>query len=169
MRISDWSSDVCSSDLEQVDRFGNRFRMGRLGIAPVERVVVEEPVGAVLAKSVTHTFNLVGMMIEGLEQVITGRRPVDELGGPIKIAQFAGQTASLGWEPLIEFMAFISINLGFINLLPVPMLDGGHLLFYAIEAVRRRPVKARAQALAFLSGLAILISLMLLEIGRAHV
>src|SRR3546814_8035340 len=79
--------------------------MGRLGIAPVERVVVEEPVGAVLAKSVTHTFNLVGMMIEGLEQVITGRRPVDELGGPIKIAQFAGQTASLGWEPLIEFMA----------------------------------------------------------------
>src|SRR3546814_15776623 len=85
---------------EQVDRFGNRFRMGRLGIAPVERVVVEEPVGAVLAKSVTHTFNLVGMMIEGLEQVITGRRPVDELGGPIKIAQFAGQTASLGWEPL---------------------------------------------------------------------
>src|SRR3546814_14052954 len=79
---------------EQVDRFGNRFRMGRLGIAPVERVVVEEPVGAVLAKSVTHTFNLVGMMIEGLEQVITGRRPVDELGGPIKIAQFAGQTRS---------------------------------------------------------------------------
>src|SRR3546814_5692740 len=112
MRISDWSSEVCSSDL---------------GIAPVERVVVEEPVGAVLAKSVTHTFNLVGMMIEGLEQVITGRRPVDELGGPIKIAQFAGQTASLGWEPLIEFMAFISINLGFINLLPVPMLDGGQI------------------------------------------
>src|SRR3546814_5304636 len=109
MRISDWSSDVCSSDL-----------------------------------------------------VITGRRPVDELGGPIKIAQFAGQTASLGWEPLIEFMAFISINLGFINLLPVPMLDGGHLLFYAIEAVRRRPVKAKAQELAFLSGLALLVSLMLL-------
>ncbi|API58824.1 RIP metalloprotease RseP [Tardibacter chloracetimidivorans] len=147
---------------EQVDRFGNRFRMGRLGIAPVERVVVEEPVGTVLAKSVTHTFNLVGMMIEGLEQVITGRRAVDELGGPIKIAQFAGQTASLGWEPLIEFMAFISINLGFINLLPVPMLDGGHLLFYAIEAVRRRPVKAKAQELAFLSGLALLVSLMLL-------
>src|SRR3546814_17459871 len=81
----------------------------------------------VRSKSVTHTVNLVGMMIEGLEQVITGRRPVDELGGPIKIAQFAGQTASLGWEPLIEFMAFISINLGFINLLPVPMLDGGQI------------------------------------------
>src|SRR3546814_4477726 len=108
------------------------------------------------------TFNLVGMMIEGLEQVITGRRPVDELGGPIKIAQFAGQTASLGWEPLIEFMAFISINLGFINLLPAPMLDGGHLLFYAIEAVRRRPVKAKAQELAFLRSEELLVSLMLL-------
>src|SRR3546814_4585472 len=106
------------------------------------------------------------MMVQALGQVITGQRGVDELGGPIKIAQFAGQTASLGWEPLIEFMAFISINLGFINLLPVPMLDGGHLLFYAIEAVRHRPVKARAQELAFLSGLAILISL---KIGRAHV
>src|SRR3546814_21110053 len=69
---------------------------------------------------------------------------------------------SLGWEPLIEFMAFISINLGFINLLPVLMLDGGHLLFYATEAVRRRPVKAKAQELAFLSGLALLVSLMLL-------
>src|SRR3546814_12236213 len=66
---------------------------------------------------------------------------------------------SLGWEPLIEFMAFISINLGFINLLPVLMLDGGHLLFYASEAVRRRPVKAKAQELAFLSGLALLVSL----------
>src|SRR3546814_12781889 len=60
---------------EQVDRFGNRFRMGRLWIAPVERVVVEEPVGAVLAKSVPHTSNLVGMMNEGLAQVITGRGP----------------------------------------------------------------------------------------------
>lgn len=147
---------------EQADRFGNSFRIGRLGIAPGERVVIDEPVGTVLATSVTHTFKLVGMMVAGLEQVITGRRPVEELGGPIKIAQFAGQTASLGWEPLIEFMAFISINLGFINLLPVPMLDGGHLLFYAIEAVRRRPIKAKVQELAFLSGLALLVSLMLL-------
>ena len=146
----------------QKDRFGNTYRIGRLGIAPVSQVVVKEPFGRVVVTSVDHTFNLVGMMVEALKQVITGRRPVDELGGPIKIAQFAGQTATLGWESLIQFMAFISINLGFINLLPVPMLDGGHLLFYLIEAVRRRPVKARAQELAFISGLALLGTLMLL-------
>src|SRR3546814_12321273 len=87
------------------------------------------------------------MMVQALGQVITGQRGVDELGGPIKIAQFAGQTASLGWEPLIDFMAFISLNLGFINLLPVTMLDGGHLLFSGIAAVRRRTLMARAKAL----------------------
>lgn len=145
----------------QVDRFGNEYRIGRLGIAPGERMVEHQPLPRVLATSVAHTFDLVGMMVKALEQVITGRRSVDELGGPIKIAQFAGQTASLGWEALIEFMAFISINLGFINLLPVPMLDGGHLLFYAIEGVRRRPVKKKVQELAFMSGLALLVSLML--------
>src|SRR3546814_3700055 len=71
---------------EQVDRFGNRFRMGRLGIAPVERVVVEEPVGAVLAKSVTHTFNLVGMMIEGLEQAIRSEEHTSELQSLMRIS-----------------------------------------------------------------------------------
>lgn len=147
---------------EQTDRFGNEYRIGRLGIAPGEQVIVQEPLGVALATSVSHVGRMVSMMIEALEQVITGRRPIEELGGPIKIAQFAGQSASLGWEPLIEFMAFISINLGFINLLPVPMLDGGHLLFYAIEAVWRRPVKPRAQELAFISGFALLVSLMLL-------
>ncbi len=146
----------------QADRFGNKFRIGRLGIAPGDRIVVKEPIGTVVVASVRHTFGLVSMMIEALEQVVTGRRAVDELGGPLKIAQFAGQTASLGWESLIEFMAFISINLGFINLLPVPMLDGGHLLFYAIEAIRRKPVRPRAQELAFISGLALLVSLMIL-------
>lgn len=148
-------------DIElQRDRFGNEYRIGRLGIAPGAQIIVRENPIAVIGTSVNHTYKLVGMMIGGLEQVITGRRPVEELGGPIKIAQFAGQSASLGWQSLVEFMAFISINLGFINLLPIPMLDGGHLLFYGIEAIRRRPVKARVQELAFISGFALLMTLM---------
>jgi len=145
---------------EEVDRFGNRNRIGRLGISPGAQIITDKPLPQTIVAATVRTGQLVSVMITAIEQVVTGRRPVEELGGPIKIAQFAGQTATLGWQPLVQFMAFISINLGFINLLPVPMLDGGHLLFYAIEAVRRRPIKPKAQQWAFMSGLAVLVSLM---------
>jgi regulator of sigma E protease len=98
-------------------------------------------------------------MIDGLVQIITGRRSVEDLGGPIKIAQIAGQQATLGLISFVQLLALFSINLGFINLLPVPMLDGGHLLFYAVEAVRRRPVSARAMDWAFRGGLALILAL----------
>ena len=83
-----------------------------------------------------------------------------EIGGPVKIAQIAGQQATLGIEDFIALLALLSINLGFINLLPVPMLDGGHLFFYAIEAVRRRPVSAQALDWAFRGGLALILALL---------
>jgi regulator of sigma E protease len=76
------------------------------------------------------------------------------------MAQWSGQQATLGWQDFVYFMAAISVNLGFINLLPVPLLDGGHLLFYAIEGVRRRPVGSGVQDWAFRSGLALLLALM---------
>jgi regulator of sigma E protease len=101
------------------------------------------------------------MMVETLGQVITGRRSVRELGGPLKIAQFSGQQATLGWDSFIIFMAVVSINLGFINLLPIPLLDGGHLLFYMIEGVRRKPLKPETQEWAFRTGLAALLALMI--------
>jgi regulator of sigma E protease len=85
---------------------------------------------------------------------------VKELGGPLKIAQVAGQQATLGTIQFVSLIALLSINLGFINLLPVPMLDGGHLLFYAIEAVRRRPVSPQAQDWAFRGGLAFILALL---------
>ena len=84
-----------------------------------------------------------------------------ELGGPLQIAKFSGQTATLGWLPFVEFMAMISINLGFINLLPIPLLDGGHLFFYVLEGVRRRPLNPAVQEWAFRSGLALLLAFML--------
>ena len=81
------------------------------------------------------------------------------MGGPIKIAQIAGQQASLGALPFVQLLALFSINLGFINLLPVPMLDGGHLFFYTVEAIRRRPLSARALEWAFRGGLALILAL----------
>jgi regulator of sigma E protease len=147
--------------IHERDRFGNEFRKGQLGIAATDRVIVPLAPAEVLSASIRHTRDIVTMMVDTIGQVITGRRSVKELGGPLKIAQFSGQQASLGAAALIEFMAMISINLGFINLLPVPLLDGGHLFFYVLEAVRRRPLSPVVQEWAFRSGLALLMGLML--------
>ncbi len=146
--------------VESRDRFGNVLRHGRLGIARGEQVV--EPVGPVraLAEGVRDTGAIVGSIASTLRQVVTGERSLDQLGGPLKTGQITGQQASLGVLPFIAFMAFFSINLGFINLIPIPMLDGGHLLLYAIEAVRRQPIGAKVQEWAFVSGFAALMSLM---------
>jgi regulator of sigma E protease len=104
---------------------------------------------------------MIGMMVTGLGQIVTGKRSVDELGGPLKIAKFSGEQLSLGWRAFVAFTAFISINLGFINLLPIPVLDGGHLAFYAAEAIRRKPASPRSQEWAFRTGVAFVLALML--------
>ena len=144
------------------DGFGQQYRVGRLGIGASDPVV--ERVGLLRAPvvAIERTGQIVRTMVETLGQIVTGGRSVKELGGPLKIAQVSGQAATLGLESFIFFAALISINLGFINLLPIPMLDGGHLLFYGIEAVQRRPVSPQAQEWAYRSGLAVLMAMMLL-------
>jgi regulator of sigma E protease len=143
------------------DRFGQRFRVGLLGVGQT-RLELKRPSALQLIPEATRfTIDLTRAMVEGVGQIITGRRSVDELGGPMKMAQIAGQQASLGPFAFIQLIALFSINLGFINLLPVPMLDGGHLLFYTIEGVRRRPLSERAQEWAFRGGLAALLALLL--------
>ena len=143
------------------DNFGNEAKVGLLGIAPTGRVV--EPLAAhqLVGAAVGQTVDTVQMMVVTLGQVVTGTRSVKEMGGPLKIAQYSGQQASLGWVDFVWFMTIISINLGFINLLPIPLLDGGHLLFYLIEGVRRKPLKPEAQEWAFRTGLAALLALMI--------
>ena len=89
--------------------------------------------------------------------MITGRRGTDELGGPLRIAQLSGEVAQLGIASLITFIAVLSVNLGLINLFPIPVLDGGHLLFYLVEALRGRPVPPRAQEYGFRAGFALLV------------
>lgn len=144
------------------DRFGNIFRLGQIGVRSVAPVT--RPVGVTDAPLVglRQTGELVGMMAQGLGQIISGRRAISELGGPLKIAQVAGEEAAQGPSRLIFFIALVSINLGFINLLPIPMLDGGHLFFYGIEAIQRKPVSVRVQEIAFRSGLALLLGLVVL-------
>ena len=153
--------DAVPDALTTRDRFGNEARVGRLGIArggvEVAALQPHQAVGAAFRQ----TGETVQMMVFTLGQVITGTRSLQEMGGPLKIAQFSGQQASLGWLDFILFMTLISINLGFINLLPIPLLDGGHLLFYAIEGVRRKPLKPEAQEWAFRTGLAVLLALMI--------
>ncbi|MCH4892631.1 RIP metalloprotease RseP [Sphingomonas sp. SFZ2018-12] len=146
----------------QQDRFGNVYRIGQLG---VERgTAVARPVSLVEAPAVAlrRCGSIVTMMVDTLGQVITGRRSVKELGGPLSIARASGEQLALGLPDFLFLVALVSINLGFINLLPVPMLDGGHLLFYALEGVRRRPVEPQVMEWAFRGGLAALLALMVL-------
>ncbi|WP_156255361.1 RIP metalloprotease RseP [Sandarakinorhabdus oryzae] len=146
--------------VESKDRFGNVARHPRLGIARPREVV--ERVGPIDAVrwAMVDTWAITQTIGRTLRQVILGERALSEMGGPVKTAQIAGQQASLGLVSAVAFMAFFSINLGFINLLPIPMLDGGHLLLYGIEAVRRQPLAEKVQQWAFMSGFAALMSLM---------
>ena len=144
------------------DRFGNTYQTGLLGVSPAAPQIV--PVGVLesMGVAVERIHQIIVMMIETLGQIVMGLRSVAELGGPLSIAKVAGEQMTLGLPDFVFLLALVSINLGFINLLPVPVLDGGHLLFYAIEAVRRRPLAPRAQEWAFRGGLAAILALMLL-------
>jgi regulator of sigma E protease len=143
------------------DEFRNQARTGSLGVRPSGALELSAlPVQQLPGAAVRTTISTVETMITALGQVITGRRSVKELGGPLKIAEVSGQQASLGWLNFFWLMVMVSINLGFINLLPIPLLDGGHLLFYLIEGVRRKPLKPEAQEWAFRTGLAVLLVLM---------
>ncbi len=110
---------------------------------------------------IERTFVLTYKILEYVWDVISGRQAADELGGPLRIAQISGQVAQTGLDNLLTFMAVLSVNLGLINLFPIPMLDGGHLAFYAVEAARGRPLGARAQEYGFRIGLALVVALFL--------
>ena len=146
----------------ETDRFGNETRRPVLGIEPGDQVLAPVSAPGAVTASIRQCWIVVSTTLKGLGQIITGSRSVKELGGPLKIAKFSGEQASMGLLHFLWFVAVISINLGFINLLPIPMLDGGHLFFYGIEAVRRKPLRPEAQEWAFRTGLAALLALMIL-------
>jgi len=142
------------------DATGRKFNAGVLGILSTTQVSRPVPLVRAVPLAVQQTAGMTRAIVDGLSQIIRGRVSPKQLGGPITIARVAGSGAELGFLPFIGLIALLSINLGFINLLPVPMLDGGHLFFYAIEAVRRRPLSAQALEVAFRGGLALVFALM---------
>ena len=142
------------------DRFGHSYPVGMLGIG---RTGMEfrhlDPLSA-LGAAVGETYTITVGTLQAVGQMIAGSRGTEELGGPLRIAQMSGEVAQTGLISLVWFTAMLSINLGMINLFPVPMLDGGHLVYYAAEALRGRPLGERAQEYGFRIGLALVLTLM---------
>jgi regulator of sigma E protease len=150
---------------EVKDSFGNVRRIGILGISrsmsPGD--VKYEPVSPAQAIWLggQETWFVVDRTLSYISGVFTGREAADQLGGPIRIAQVSGQVATAGFAALFHLTAVLSVSIGLLNLFPIPLLDGGHLLFYIIETIRGRPLSERAQELGFRIGLAIVLMLMI--------
>jgi regulator of sigma E protease len=150
---------VTPASTEFKDRLGNVHKVGLLGIS---RSGVEykhhDPLTAVW-QAMRETVSLTSGTLTAIGQMITGTRGSEEIGGPLRIAQMSGEFAQSGFDALIWFMVILSINLGLINLFPIPLLDGGHLMFYAIEGLRGRPLGEQAQKYGFRIGLALVLTL----------
>ena len=151
---------VVPESAEVTDNFGNTHRIGRLGVRSEQTEVVRLGPVAAVGQAVVSSYVLVERTLSALGEIITGARTADELGGPLRIAQMSGAVAQTGLVQTIWFMAVLSVNLGLINLFPIPVLDGGHLLFHAVEATLGRPMGEKLMEIANLTGLTLVIGLM---------
>ncbi|MGH6673260.1 MAG: RIP metalloprotease RseP [Xanthobacteraceae bacterium] len=150
---------------QEKDIFGNVHRIGLLGIrrSPTPSDLKYKPVSPPRAvwMGVQETWFVIDKTMTYLGRVAVGREAANQLGGPIRIAQMSGEVASIGFVALVHLAAVLSVSIGLLNLFPIPLLDGGHLLFYSIEAARGRPLSERAQEVGFRIGFAIVIMLMI--------
>jgi regulator of sigma E protease len=154
---------VTPRTIEREDAFGKTHRTGQLGIVSTEQKIIPLGVPQALMAAVTHTWQLTGDTLKALGDIVTGTRSVKELGGPVQIAQISGQVAEQdSIAPFIMLLALLSINLGLVNLLPIPTLDGGHLLFYAAEALKGKPLSEKMQEYSALAGFAFVIGLIVM-------
>ena len=149
---------------EVTDGFGNKSEVGQIGILTDDkagkfRMQHYTPLQAV-GEGVRECWTIVTGTFDYLSNVVTGHMKADQLGGPIRVAQASGQMASIGFSALLQLAAVLSVSIGLLNLMPIPVLDGGHLFFYAVEAIRGRPLPVRAQEVAFRIGFAIVLTLM---------
>ena len=157
---------LATPELKEIkDRFGNVQRLGILGISRSTAAgeVTTQRVNPAVAfwMGIKETWFVVDRTFSYIGGIFTGREAADQLGGPLRIAQVSGQVATIGFTPLLHLAAVLSISIGLLNLFPVPLLDGGHLLFYGIEAARGRPLSERAQEVGFRIGLALVLMLMM--------
>ena len=146
--------------VERTDALGNTASIGLLGVQSEQMQMIRHDPLSALWLATTETWSLVRQTLNAVGQMIVGARKTDELGGPLRIAQLSGSVAEAGLVSTIWFTALLSINLGLINLFPIPVLDGGHLMFYLAEAVRGRPLGERVQEIASMAGLTMVIALM---------
>ncbi|HUI95146.1 MAG TPA: RIP metalloprotease RseP [Xanthobacteraceae bacterium] len=166
--------DLHATPRPDQDQFGNRI--GRLGIKPPKsslenvHVIKFGPVGALQA-GIERTWFVVDQTFRYLGRVALRRASIDQVGGVVRIAQMSGEAASLGFPTLMSWAGLISVSIGLLNLFPIPLLDGGHLLFYGIEAARGRPLSERVQEAGFRIGLALIVMLMIFTVGNdiAHI
>lgn len=142
------------------DVFGNVNQVGLLGVGGAKSEYMVRPWYMAVPYAVNETASISWNTLKSLWEVVTGARSGEGLGGPLRIAQMSGDIAQSGMIALIWFMALLSVNLGLINLFPVPMLDGGHLIFYIFEAIRGKPIPPGVQGAAFRVGLILILSLM---------
>jgi regulator of sigma E protease len=146
------------------DRFGNEHRIGVLGISratsPGDVTTERVNPATALWLGVKETWFVVDRTLAYIGGIFTGREAADQVGGPLRIAQISGQVATIGLGALIHLAAVLSVSIGLLNLFPVPLLDGGHLLFYGVEAVQGRPLSERAQEMGFRIGLGLVLMLM---------
>ncbi len=151
-----------STEIE--DNFGNKMKVGIIGVITDADTgnfrMVTLSVTQSMKEAVSQCWGIVAGTFEYIGSIFAGRMDADQLGGPIRVAQASGQMASIGVAALLQLAAVLSVSIGLLNLMPVPVLDGGHLVFYAIEAVRGKPVGEKAQDIAFRVGLALVLSLM---------
>ncbi len=146
---------------ESTDAFGNVVKVGLIGIRSSTASYTElSPLEAIWA-SFEETYSISANTLQALGQMIVGKRSTDDLSGILRIAQYSGQSTERGASTVLWFMAVLSINLGLINLFPIPLLDGGHLLYYLIEALSGRPLAEKVQEYGFRVGFVLLIALMI--------
>ncbi len=148
----------------ETDPSGGSVRIARLGIRGSGMEFVRHPPHQALWRGIEETYNHTAGTLRALSQMILGQRTADDLGGPIRIAQMSGEVARGGLAGLLMLMAVLSVNLGLINLFPIPLLDGGHLLFYAAEGLLGRPLAARTQDYGFRIGMVLIFSLMIFSV-----
>ncbi|MDD3581992.1 MAG: RIP metalloprotease RseP [Desulfobacca sp.] len=158
-----FSRTITPRRMETANVFGEKVSAVMIGISVSDKSVVERvnPVVA-LWEGVTHTARILEITTISVAKLITRQIPLESLGGPIMIAQVAGKQAELGVSNLIHFMAVLSVNLALLNILPIPMLDGGHLVFFLLEAIRGKPVTLKHREMAQSIGLMVILLLMFL-------
>src|SRR3546814_5694827 len=145
--------------VEVATPYGPSEKIGRVGVVAGAREILNIGPGAAAYYGVTDSWRMTVGVFNGLMDIVVGRRSIEDLGGPVKIAEISGNAAKMGWISFALLAAVISINLGVINLLPIPVLDGGHLALYAAEAIRGKPPSKVAVNWAFRGGAAALLAL----------